>query len=146
MRIGAITLTLAFSMAFAFLVLAGMPPASDAGPCPSTLEVAAGRADDGIGDCVDNCSEHPNPLQIDSNADGYGNLCDPDIDNDGVVGGSDLGLLKAVFLATVPPASPDVDFNSDGVIGGADLGVLKSLFLAPPGPSGLGCAGTPPCP
>lgn len=32
MKISAIILTLAFSMAFAFLVLAGMPPASDAGP------------------------------------------------------------------------------------------------------------------
>ena len=133
MKIGAITLTLAFSMGFAFLVLAGMPPASEAGPCPSTLDT------DTIGDCVDNCTERDNDLQIDSNADGYGNMCDPDVDNDLVVGGADLGILKSVFLTAVPPTSPDIDFDSDGVIGGADLGILKSLFLSPPGPSA--CAG-----
>ncbi len=147
MKIGAITLTLAFSMAFAFLVLAGIPPASDAGPCPSTLEVAAGNADDGIGDCVDNCTEATNALQIDTDSDGYGNMCDPDVTNtDGVVGVSDLGLLKKSFLVAVPPGNPNLDFDSDCVIGGSDLGILKKKFLSTPGPSGLPCAGNPPCP
>ena len=63
MRIGAITLTLAFSMGFAFLVLAGMPPASEAGPCPSTLD------SDTIGDCVDNCTTVSNDAQIDTNGE-----------------------------------------------------------------------------
>ncbi len=140
MKIGAITLTLAFSMAFAFLVLAGMPPASDAGPCPSTLDA------DGIGDCIDNCSTVDNATQIDTNSDGYGNKCDPDIDNDGTVGGGDLATLKANFLVAVPPASPDIDFDGDGTVGGGDLAILKTFFLGPPGPSGLACAGTIPCP
>ena len=148
MRIGAITLTLAFSMAFAFLVLAGMPPASDAGPCPSTLEVAAGQPDDGIGDCVDNCTTRDNAAQIDSNGDGYGNVCDADFNDDGVVGLPDLGLMKKVFgfSAPGPPYDPDMDMNSDGAIGLPDLGLLKKGFGLPVGPSGLGCAGSPPCP
>ena len=140
MKIGAITLTLAFSMAFAFLVLAGMPPASDAGPCPSTLDA------DGIGDCIDNCTTVDNVAQTDTNSDGYGNFCDPDIDNDGTVGSTDLATLKTFFLVTTPPASPDIDFDGDGTVGSTDLAILKGLFLLPPGPSGLACAGTVPCP
>ncbi len=106
-----------------------------------------GNLDDGIGDCVDNCTAVL-PLQIDSNSDGYGNLCDADVTNVGVVGGASLGLLRGAFLKTAPgpPNAHDIDFDSDCVIGGADLGILRKSFLLPPGPSGLGCAGTIPCP
>ena len=141
MKIGAIILTLAFSMAFAFLVLAGMPPASDAGPCPSTLD------SDGVGDCIDNCATADNVLQIDSNSDGYGNMCDADVVNTPfVVGGEDLGALKKSFLLAVPPANPDLDFDGDCIIGASDLGILRKSLLGPPGPSGLACAGAVPCP
>ena len=73
--------------------------------CPSTLEVGAGNADDGIGDCVDNCTEKTNASQTDSNGDGYGNACDPDYNNDGTVGGADLGILKSLFLSPPGPSA-----------------------------------------
>jgi hypothetical protein len=38
-----------------------------------------------------------------------------------------------------------VDCNADGVIGGPDLACFGMWFGDPPGPSGLPCAGTPPC-
>ena len=38
---------------------------------------------DGIGDCVDNCPNVPNPNQEDMDLDGEGDVCDEDIDGDG---------------------------------------------------------------
>ncbi|HEY5656781.1 MAG TPA: hypothetical protein VIY27_03240, partial [Myxococcota bacterium] len=80
---------------------------------------------DNIADAVDNCLMVPNgtvgqpagaiAAQCDTDGDGYGNACDPDISNDGIVGGPDYGPVTANF-------------------GGV------------PGPSGLSCAGTIPCP
>lgn len=40
---------------------------------------------DGIPDNQDNCLLAFNPTQFDSNGDGYGSACDPDLDNNGVV-------------------------------------------------------------
>jgi hypothetical protein len=148
MKIGAITLTLAFSMGFAFLVLAGMPPASDAGPCPSTLEVAAGNVDDGIGDCVDNCTERDNAGQEDTNSDGYGNMCDQDYDDTLGVSVGNFGTILKVIGATVDPACDaliapipctDVDANQNGGIDVADFGLMLKSIGGPVGPSA--CAG-----
>src|SRR5215510_7046854 len=38
---------------------------------------------DGVPDTVDNCVLTPNPAQLDSDHDGYGNACDADYDNGG---------------------------------------------------------------
>ena len=43
------------------------------------------RDNDGVADSVDNCSAIPNPQQRDTNGDGFGNICDPDVDGDGIV-------------------------------------------------------------
>ncbi len=142
MRIGVITLTLAFSMAFAFLILAGMPPASDAGPCPNTLDT------DAIGDCVDNCSIKDNGDQLDTNSDGYGNACDPDFDQNNVVNLADRGILLSVNALSEgdPGYNPDVDMDGNGNIGLGDRGILLSFNGLPQGPSGRACAGTIACP
>ena len=103
---------------------------------------------DGVDDPFDNCLVRPNPDQRDTNQDGYGNLCDADFDNDGGTGGSDFALLKAVFGTTLgqPAFDPDMDLDGNGAVGGSDFALLRSLFGAAPGPSGLACAGTSPCP
>ena len=88
---------------------------------------------DGITDDADNCQLIENADQRDTNADGYGNACDPDLNNDGVVNVVDLGLLRLVFFTD----DADGDFNGDGVINVIDLGTLRSFFFMPPGPSGV---------
>lgn len=92
--------------------------------------------DDGVGDGVDNCILVANGDQRDTNEDGYGNVCDPDLDNDGVINFSDLGLMKSVFFST-DPADVDADLTGEGAVNFGDLGVMKSMFFQSPGPSGL---------
>lgn len=95
---------------------------------------------DGVPDSVDNCLNVANPNQRDTNNDGYGNLCDPDLNNDGLVNNTDLNLMKAVFYTS----NADADLNGDGYVNFGDLAILKSLFGKAPGPSGLkGQAGPP---
>jgi len=86
---------------------------------------------DGILDDKDNCIEVVNPDQRDSNNDGYGNVCDADLDNNGFVSFSDLDLFKSVFGSS--DANADLDGN--GSVSFSDLDILKSLFSKPPGPS-----------
>ncbi len=112
---------------------------------------------DGIRDVEDDCLVVPNgPLlatgqcstQEDGDHDGYENPCDTDINNDGATGLDDvLATLNAAMLVSTDPI---YDFNCDGAVGYGD--VIQSLRGAQggtgdvPGPSGLACAGTIPCP
>ncbi len=96
---------------------------------------------DGMEDRTDNCIAVANgPVlpgphtldQRDTNGDGYGNACDPDLNDDGVVNVVDLARLKQVFFKT----DPDADLNGDGVVNAVDLALLKAAFFSGPGPSG----------
>ncbi len=93
---------------------------------------------DAIADSMDNCLLIANPDQHDSNGDGYGNLCDPDLDNNGVVNFADYVEFATRFLATddSPNWLADADLNNDGVINFGDIAIVSSFFLLPPGPSG----------
>jgi glucose/arabinose dehydrogenase len=88
---------------------------------------------DGVVDQQDNCTHVPNADQRDSNGDFYGNLCDADLTNDGMVNFGDMGQLKQRFFSTDPHA----DLNGDGRVNFTDLGMAKAAFFDPPGPSGL---------
>ena len=101
-----------------------------------------------ISDFRDNCLAVTNPTQADTDRDGYGNACDADYTNDGAVGIADFNVLRAQFgLADADPRfDPAVDTNGDGAIGNPEFNLLRGTFGGPPGPSGLVCAGTVPCP
>lgn len=90
---------------------------------------------DTVGDVVDNCTLVVNPDQRDSNGEGFGNLCDADFDNNGVVNFLDLGHMKSVFFSDT---DEDVDMNGDGTVNFFDLGLLKGQFFKAPGPGSGG--------
>jgi hypothetical protein len=106
----------------------------DAGAAYIVFGRAAPDSDgDGIADSGDNCTLLANADQRDTDSDGFGNVCDPDLDNSGSVNFTDLGLLKAVFFG----ADPDADFDGDGQVSFTDLGTMNAFFFQRPGPSGL---------
>jgi len=99
---------------------------------------------DGVGDACDNCTLVANADQRDTDADGFGNICDADLNNDAgaVVNIGDLSLLKTVFgqtaLAVLPYTLNDhADFNGDGLVNITDLGIFKQSFGSTAGPSAL---------
>ncbi len=105
---------------------------------PGTLAVSllalADSDGDGVPDVSDNCTLVKNTNQRDSNGDGYGNMCDADLDNSGgVVNSADYNLFRQRYLTS----DADADFNGDGVVNTADYSIFRGLFLKPVGPSGL---------
>lgn len=88
------------------------------------------RDADGIVNALDNCSLHSNPDQRDSNGDGFGNRCDPDLNDDLEVNFVDLGQMKSVFFS----ADDDADLDGDGNVNFSDLGIMKAFIFGSPGP------------
>ena len=88
---------------------------------------------DGIPDSSDNCTLVANADQRDTDGDGYGNICDADLNNDLQVDFSDLTLFQEAFNSAT--LVPDADFNGDDMVDSEDLDIFNSLFFQPPGPS-----------
>jgi len=106
------------------------------------LSASAGTVNDFDNDLVpdafDNCSVVPNGsttacFQTDGDNDGFGNVCDADLDQDNVVAGSDFNALLAVFGTTNAAA----DLDCDGVVAGSDFNALLGLFGTAPGPGAV---------
>ena len=101
---------------------------------------------DGVPDTNDNCTNVANGpntfpagdprIQRDSNGDGFGNLCDPDFNNDGVVDAFDIPLFRTAFGS----AAPDEDLNGDNIVDAFDIPIFRTLFGQAPGAS---CCGVP---
>jgi hypothetical protein len=89
---------------------------------------------DGVPDSIDNCPTLDNPYQADTDSDGYGNACDADFNQNGMVDSSDLSLLKSVLRTT----SPDQDLNGNGVVDSTDYSIAKGYLRQAPGPSCCG--------
>ncbi len=86
---------------------------------------------DGVGDACDNCQMIANANQRDTNADGFGNVCDADFNGDGVVNLSDFSAFRASF----GKAEHDADINGDGTVNLSDFSAFRALFGGTPGPS-----------
>ena len=126
--------------------------------------------DDAVIDKMDNCvpwSEDPDDrlaaqnfrvrgVQTDTDGDGFGNRCDSDYDNDGIVGLSDFGILTKLAGAVDTDrhggetrmdwdtefemngilVTPEMaDHNDDGRVDYKDFDILLDGWGFPPGPS-----------
>jgi hypothetical protein len=89
---------------------------------------------DTIPDNLDNCTLVPNPDQTDTDNDGYGNICDADLNNDGLLTAIDIGI----FINHISTQNLVSDFNGDGVVSAIDIALFITLFnQGIVGPSGL---------
>jgi arylsulfatase A-like enzyme len=111
---------------------------------------------DGIANAEDVCIGSPDgpwqpdrggSAQRDSDADGFGNVCDADVNGDGRVGAPDQILLAQRIGARAgqPGFDPDLDLDGSGVVGFLDLSQLMRSFGMRPGPSGRVCTRDAPC-
>jgi hypothetical protein len=105
---------------------------------------------DHIVDYWDNCAQTWNDNQYDTDQDGYGNICDCDIDGeeggDGTVDAADFAVFRAAYGGYGPeripgePGQPDTytdpsenwnadaDFNGDNVVDAADFAILRARY------------------
>lgn len=127
------------ALACALLLAAGLSLTVTAGPTTDSDT-------DGVVDPLDNCMYAPNGTQGDSDLDGYGNPCDSDFNNSGLVAGDDFLTFQTDFNTSAPTYNEQVDQNCSGLVAGDDFLTFQNNFNLPPGPSGLACAGTAPCP
>ena len=104
--------------------------------------------EDGVSDVADNCTLVPNgPLapdpggnsQLDTDGDGIGNLCDTDVNNDGMTNFGDFIFFQMAILGVEgsPNYNPNTDFNGDGRTNFGDFALFIQGWQQPPGPSGL---------
>jgi glucose/arabinose dehydrogenase len=118
----------------------------------ATYVATAQDADsDGVADSNDNCRLVANgPLapdaggasQHDADNDGYGNLCDADLNNSGLTTSADYFILRSALNTGEPVA----DLNHSGLVTSADYFILRARLNTPPGPSGLHPSCPPACP
>ena len=95
---------------------------------------------DTVPDVADNCVLTANSNQVDTNGDGFGQRCDADLDDDGLVFIPDLVEFFQSFISCSVLIRPELynehaDFDSDGCILGSDLQILIPQILKAPGPS-----------
>jgi len=106
-------------------------PGSFVGGTLNFAVIANDADNDGVDDSIDNCTTKANADQRDTNGDGYGNICDADLNNDGLVTITDFLILRSV-LNTV---DADADLNGDLLVTITDFLLLRNNLNQPPGPS-----------
>lgn len=92
---------------------------------------------DGIFDAFDNCIVASNADQRDTDADGFGNICDGDLDDNLFVSTPDVALFRMAFGSSEGDTNynPDADVNGDGTVGEFDLEAFRNFLWKEPGPS-----------
>ena len=111
-----------------------------AGPAQATTLTSNPDADaDGVTDALDDCTNVPNGSQLDADGDGYGNACDADLNNSGLVTATDFNLLRSVLnqSAGASALAGAADINGSGLVTSTDFNLLRSRLNSAPGPSGL---------
>ncbi len=109
------------------------------GPCATDAD------SDGVcdSDGSDNCLGTSNAAQRDDDEDGYGNICDADVDQNCVAGGSDVSAAFA-NLGQAAPWTPKqtgaFDVDENGTVGGSDVSSIFGQLGQAPGPSSRSCA------
>lgn len=101
------------------------------------VSIAQDTDNDGVDDTHDNCTEIANLNQRDTDNDGFGNICDADLDNNGLVSFNDLNLFRSAFDTD----NADADLDGSGRVSFNDLNIFRSLFDKPPGPKGSASGG-----
>ncbi len=102
--------------------------------CTASDALILDQDGDLVDDIIDNCTAVANPAQQDTDGDGFGNMCDGDFNNDGIVNFIDLAEMQADFFLSGDFVT---DLNSDGSVNFTDLSLMEQLFFEAPGPSGL---------
>jgi len=128
--------------------LIGYPIASFAGLAPD----ADG---DGIPDVLDKCTldSRNATATCDTDADGYGNPCDADFDQNFATNSTDFTMFFVPAFKSGLPSATGTDMDCNGAVNSADfVGFFVPKFKgvpalggSVPGPSGLSCAGTAGC-
>ena len=101
---------------------------------------------DGVPNASDNCLDLPNANQRDTAGDGYGNLCDADLNNNGIVTTSwgvttppsargDLEQIQVTAGSAGYVSHQDLDGDND--VDADDVGIAQYWLFLPPGRSGL---------
>jgi hypothetical protein len=113
-----------------------------------SITVLADTDGDGIPDNLDNCTLVYNPGQLDADGDGYGNACDADLDQSGLVSATDFAIMRSVIgmSAASNPTAAAADLDGSGTVTVADFAILRRYVGKPPGPSGLHPNCPPTCP
>ena len=62
---------------------------------------------DGVPNASDNCTLVANPTQLDADGDGYGNICDADLNNSGFVTAADYTILRNLLSTDRPCRGPE---------------------------------------
>ena len=107
------------------------------------VRIVADQDGDGVNDAMDNCTLIANPDQRDTDVDGYGNICDADLNNDGRVTLSDYSLFQSIYYEPAPGVEPftladHADFDNNGIVSLGDYQLLRKLMGSVPGPSCCG--------
>ena len=130
--------------------LAGLLVDPNHASAPNIPAANSDEDDDGIANASDNCRELPQDVgqDCDTDQDGYGNMCDGDFDNDAFTSASDFSIWNTDFTTTGLDSGRGTDMNCDGYVDGSDWPFFSVQYTSSgsPGPSGLACAGTSPCP
>jgi hypothetical protein len=124
-----------------------VPPDQDGDGMPDVLDSCIAIANGPVATVAPGC--YVAPIQVDTDGDGYGNPCDGDFDQSNTVGGEDFAspyFLDDFTAGTDSGIGTDMDCG--GGVGGEDFSplFLNQYTSGFPGPSGLSCAGTVPCP